>query len=106
MEAFVTHGGRWLFGLCLLLSWMNSALHVVNARSMPYSRGMGLPLALSGHLILLLVGSVAYLSLVWFWVGGIHPMWTGLAIVCAIGTLQAWESRQWPGDTVVRLGKW
>ena len=106
METVVIHGGRWLFGLCLFMSWLNAALHIVNAESMPYTRGMSFRALFDGKRGLLLAGTVAYLVLVGFWTAGIQPAWTGLAIVCAIGLIQALEAAQWPGDTVVRLGKY
>jgi len=106
MEAGVIEGGRILFALCLGLSWMNSALHVLNTTSMPYSRGIGLPPNPWQRVAGLVLAGLVFLATLFAWAVRWQELWAGLMVLGCIVLIQLWERKGWRGDTVLRLGKY
>ncbi len=100
--------GRWLFAVALFLSWANSATHVALSDRPLYIRTMrvfqgGAPV---GKVATLLVATSAMVALIIAFVIGSHPEWSALGIVVSLALIRRFEIRQWPGDIVVRLGKY
>jgi hypothetical protein len=100
--------GRWLFGLALVLSWANSALHVaLPDRSMyaPNRRTFrGLPAL--GRVLPLVLASLVYVALVVAFLRGVAEEAAALLILAALASIRRVEIGRWPGDLVVRLGKY
>lgn len=100
--------GRWLFALALVLSWANSALHVaLPDRSMyaPNRRTFrGLPAL--GRVVPVALASLVYLALVVAFLRGIAEEVAAILILAAQASIRRIEIGRWPGDIVVRLGKY
>ncbi len=100
--------GTGLFAAALLLSWANSATHVVMSDRPLYMWGKRVlqgrvRLVRSGILALL---SAGYVALVLAFSAGVHREWAAVGVLVAMAGIRRWEIAQWPGDLVVRLGKY
>jgi hypothetical protein len=100
--------GRLLFCFALVLSWANSAMHVALADRPLYAmsgRVREEP-AIPNRLPAILVASAAFVGLVITFYLGIHVEWIAALILLSLIAIRRFEIRQWPGDIVVRLGKY
>lgn len=97
-----------MFGLSLLLSWLNSMTHVLHAEKLVYNRWVtlltqrpeNLRWVVLGGLTLIYVSLLAAFCLDW----GRQPAgWVMLGMMIFI---RGWEIRQWNRDIVVGLGKY
>ncbi len=97
----------WIFGLCMLLSWVVTLGHLSSQGGMVYTDGPLRAFRRPGpaRSLALLAGSVAVLaSVVAF------ALWqstlAGVAFLVILGVFRQWEKSQWEGDVVVSLGKY
>lgn len=100
--------GEGLFAAALTLSWASSALHVALGDRPLY--GMA-PAAMTGPVrawraVALLGASVVFAGALWAWTSSGWPRLGALAVLGCLAALRQWETRQWAGDTVIRLGKY
>ena len=103
MEAMTL--GRYLFGFCLFLSWLNSTVHILQPQEMVYTRGMQAKFGgrawkrlLPAWLIFIptcIIFSLAHFELV-----------TGILILALIYWIRHWEISLWRERIVVDLGKY
>ena len=108
--------GRLLFGLCLMLSWLNSIVHIVQAKEMIYSRGMRLHWSLPTANILLTLGfaSLIFSGFTLYFVQTVSEnlwyqnleFWQGSAIIALIYWIRHWEISLWRDNIVRDLGKY
>lgn len=108
MAPQLTQYGRHLFGICLLLSWLNSSANILACGHMPYTRGidMSLRLPFKAEVFLIAVMTAAGLAAGEAFVLRFYQAWTGASVLVLIAAMRAIEMRQWPGETVVSLGKY
>lgn len=100
--------GFWLFAVALCLSWANSAIHVALSDRPMYIRSIRIfqNLTQIKRIVCLLVLSLGYLALVGLFLVGWHRPWIALVILGVLLSIRRFEIAQWPGDIVVRLGKY
>jgi hypothetical protein len=99
---------HWLFAFGLFLSWANSALHVALSDRPLYIRTLRVfrGKAPAPKVIALALATVGYLALIGLFLSGQHREWVALAILVVLAAIRRFEIAQWPGDIVVRLGKY
>jgi hypothetical protein len=100
--------GPWIFVAALAFAWLNSALHVLwSDRPMYAVSGPALRAPVSPRrAIVLSLATVAYLGALWVWFGSGWPRVGASLVIASLFLLRQWEVRTWPGDMVVRLGKY
>jgi ABC-type amino acid transport system permease subunit len=100
--------GRWLFVFGLFLSWANSAVHVALSDRPLYIRSARVFQggARTGRVMALSIATLPVLGLCVAFLRGLHLEWVALAILVLLATIRRFEILQWPGDIVVRLGKY
>jgi hypothetical protein len=102
--------GIVLFGISLMLSWLNSATHVLHAEKLVYTRWITLlgerPSNRRGTVIGVLTLVFIALTVGFCW----QPGWTrqlfGWSILGMLLMIRSWEVRQWNREIVVGLGKY
>lgn len=100
--------GIWLFTLALLLSWINSALHVALPDRPLYAMSLNMfrEKASVRRLAWVALASVGYLSLLVLFLLGNRREWVAGAILIVLLGIRRLEIMQWDDDIVVRLGKY
>jgi hypothetical protein len=100
--------GRWFLAVGVLLSWVNSATHVALPDRPLYMRSRRIFKGRIPHLkaLILGLGTLAMLTLVGFFLTRRFPEATAFGIIALMIAIRRFEIRQWPGDIVVRLGKY
>lgn len=100
--------GLWLFAVGLCLSWANSAIHIALSDRPMYIRSIRIfqNLTQINRILTLLVLSAGYLALVAAFLVGWHRHLVAVVILVVLATIRRFEIAQWPGDIVVRLGKY
>lgn len=100
--------GPALFALALVASWGNSATHVVLSDRPLYAfttNVMTMPIR-TQRLAWAGVASVGFLAALWLWAASGWPRLGAAAVIAALLAIRQVETRQWPGQMVVRLGKY
>ncbi len=104
----ITTLGALMYAASLLLSWLNSATHVLHAEKRVYDRWAWLLAtrwtnrrfpALLLLTLLFVAATVAFLV-------GWHPLLAGGLLFALMAGIRQWEIRQWNYDIVVGLGKY
>lgn len=100
--------GRWFFAVGIMLSWINSATHVALPDRPLYMRSRRIfkGRATLAKTLLLGAGTLSMLTLVGFFLTRRFPEATAFGIIALMIVIRRFEIRQWPGDIVVRLGKY
>ena len=100
--------GVWLFAACLLLSWTNSAMHLLHADRLFYSRGPELSRIRprTRQMAILGAASGAYLGAVLSFARGVVPAVAGVIALIMLAAIRRYEVRTFPDRIVVRLGKY
>jgi hypothetical protein len=81
-------------------------MHILNQDTMPYSRGMGFSSLRRWPGMALLGATAGFVFALSAWVLRSGPGWTGLLVFFGLMFIGRWEQRGWPGETVLRLGKY
>ncbi|MFZ5482337.1 MAG: hypothetical protein ACOZNI_36585 [Myxococcota bacterium] len=104
----MTTAGLWLLGAGLLLSWANSALHVLLSDRPFYLLSARLfdGRVRAARAAVLAVLSLGYGGLVVAFVRAGASERLAVAILACLVAIRQWEIAQWQGDLVVRLGKY
>ena len=101
--------GEALFGAALMASWTNSAVHVAAGDRPIYAestRGVR-PSVGWGRLGILAALTLGFFCLVYAFVTAGALRWApGVGALVALGVVRRFEIAAWPGDIVVRLGKY
>jgi hypothetical protein len=104
----ITQLGYVLFSIGLLLSWANSAAHVLFSDRPLYMHsrrvfegGVRGPRALA-----LSLPTLGYIALVVLFYRRIQPEIVAVALLASMAAIRRFEVMQWEGDVVVRLGKY
>lgn len=100
--------GLGLFLAALGVAWINCALHVLFADQPLYSapasavrrRPAGSKLVGIGLSLVIFTGGAA------LWLNGMTEIPGAVLLLALMAAIRVWEVRQWPGDTVIRLGKY
>jgi len=102
--------GIVLFGTSLVLSWVNSATHVLHAEKLVYTRWASLlgerPNNRRGGIIAALTLLFLGLTVGFCWQAGWTRQLFGWSILGMLLMIRGWEIRQWNRDIVVGLGKY
>jgi hypothetical protein len=100
--------GRWLFAFGIMLSWINSATHVALPDRPLYMRSRRIfkGRATLAKTLLLGAGTLVMLALVGAFVMRRFQEGAAFGIIALMIVIRRFEIRQWPGDIVVRLGKY
>lgn len=98
--------GRGLFGCCLGLSWTNSLTQAASAHRLVYER-VDLRVPVSRRVVLgATAASVLFVVVLASFVRGFWVGTSGLVLVALLAAMRHVETRQWPGNLVVELGKY
>ena len=97
--------GRYLFGFCLFLSWLNSMVHILQSKEMVYSRGIQARFS-SPALYKLLPASLVFLVTCVAFCLEYFELISGLIIIGGIYWIRRWEISLWRERIVVDLGKY
>ena len=97
-----------LFGLSMLLSWLNSTTHVLHAEKLVYNRWVTLLGERPGNRRWIVLGALTlvFVVLLSLFCTGIAEQPTGWAMLGLMLFIRGWEIRQWNRDIVVGLGKY
>lgn len=100
--------GLALFCIALGFSWANSAGHVLLADRPIYAgtaRDLVQPTA-ARRIGVFVAASAVFAGTVWAWAGSDWPKIGAVLVLGILFGVRQVETRQWAGDTVVRLGKY
>ena len=100
--------GAILFAVGLVLSWVNSAMHVAMSERPLYAMSRRVfqgPVRRARGALVLLLSAVFVAQVVAFTVGW-NPEWVAITLLLSLFGVRQWEKAQWPGDIVVYLGKY
>lgn len=104
----VTVLGASLFWASLMLSWMNSATHVLHPEKQVYDRWarlLGQRWA-NRRFVPLAILTAVFASLAAAFCTGVWPLTTGWVLLAMMAGIRQWEIGQWNYDIVVGLGKY
>ncbi len=103
MEAMTL--GRYLFGFCLFLSWLNSTVHVLQPQEMIYTRGTQIKFTSSAWKQLLPAWLIFVPACIIFSLAH-WELASGIVILACIYWIRHWEISLWRERIVVDLGKY
>lgn len=100
--------GYALFSIALVLSWANSAAHVLLSDRPLYmhSRRVFEGGVRGRRAAALAAPTLGFLALVWLFFARIQPELVAMLLLGAMAVIRRLEVMQWEGDVVVRLGKY
>lgn len=100
--------GIVLFGISLMLSWINSSFHVALPDRPLYSPSPRIfqGAAPKGRVLPVALAALPFTALTVLFVLDIARVWVGIALFVAMLAIRRAEIVQWKGDIVVRLGKY
>lgn len=97
--------GEGLFGAALMLSWANSALHILWSDRPFYMHSARVLQGRAPRAGVIGLLTLAFTPLVvWFTIA--QDWRAALPILASIAAIRRWEIAQWPDNIVVRLGKY
>ena len=97
--------GRQLFGFCLVFSWFNSMVHILQPGEMLYSRGIQNVFGGPAWKYLFPM-SIIFLSATIAFSMAYHELWSGILVLACIFWIRRWEISLWHKNIVVELGKY
>jgi hypothetical protein len=97
-----------LFAVSLLLSWLNSATHVLHAEKLVYNRWITLLGERPGNRRWIVLGllTLVYLGLLLAFCVDVGRQPAGWLMLGLMMLIRGWEIRQWNREVVVGLGKY
>ena len=102
--------GIVLFGISLVLSWVNSATHVLHAEKLVYDRWASLLIQRPTNQRWMILGllTVIFVALAvgFCWQPGLSRHLCGWSMLGMMVMIRGWEIRQWNRAIVVGLGKY
>jgi hypothetical protein len=106
--ASLKEAGEWLFVAALGASWANSTLHVAFADTPLYALAARelRRLPPMRKIIGLLGATALFVAALWMWHDSPWRRAGAVVVLVCLIAIRAWETRQWHGNTVVRLGKY
>ncbi len=107
MAAGLSAWGRWLFCACLAISWLDSLGNAFSSESLPYTRGIRLTPGAPGRRSWALgAATAAFAAALAGFAQRRAQAVCGLAALGLLAWLRREEISRWPGEEVVRLGKY
>ncbi len=100
--------GSAFFTLALVLSWVNSAIHVLLPDRPLYafsSTSLSIPVP-PRRIVYVGLATLGFAAALGVWGASEWPRLGAAAVLLSLLAIRQVEKRQWPGDTVVRLGKY
>jgi hypothetical protein len=100
--------GLLVFGACMLLSWTQTVLHLIDPGRMNYTQGPGLPMhsVPLSRIAILGMGTIVVVGVTGAFVFQTYPLVAALIYLVVLAVYRQWEKVQWEGDIVVKLGKY
>lgn len=100
--------GALMYAASLLLSWLNSATHVLHSEKRVYDRWAWLLATrwTNERFPVLAVLTVIFIGATGAFLVGWHPLLMGLLLFSMMAVIRQWEIAQWNYEIVVGLGKY